>query len=414
LVVTPYDVAVTFNTWRNNPAFLGAIMISADLPPNLMGDFHLSAGSPAKDAGAAGKGAIAAPATDIDRQGRPAGTGFDIGADEVPVPASADLAIAKTDGQATVTAGGAVAYTITVTNNGPDGIVGAIVTDVLPAQLTSVSWTCTPAASCIQGGGGYGTGNINANKVTLNLANGGSAIFAVTATVSPVATGTLVNTATVAVPAGATDPGSGNNSATDTDTILVPVLPAVGLLDNFTRANAANLGANWIQPNNNIRLNANQANENNGNTGFAYWNSPSTGYGAKQGAAFTIANTTLAGDSLILKATLGTATAPQNYVRVRLTASTVVVETTVNGGGNFPNAGTLNNANSTFLNGDVLTAQVDATGLVSVWRTRVATTVFVGSVPLPSSALWTTGGGRIGMSLPNGARVDNFSGGTLP
>ena len=42
-VVTTYDVAVTFNTWRNNPAFLGAILISADLPPNLMGDYHLAA-----------------------------------------------------------------------------------------------------------------------------------------------------------------------------------------------------------------------------------------------------------------------------------------------------------------------------------------------------------------------------------
>ena len=99
---------------------------------------------------------------------------------------------------------------------------------------------------------------------------------------------------------------------------------------------------------------------------------------------------------------------------MRLTASTVVVETTVNGGSNLPNAGTpLANANSTFANGDVLTAQVDATGLASVWRTRLATTVFVGSVQLPNDALWTTGGGRIGMSLPNGARVDNFSGGSL-
>ena len=206
LVVSPYDVAVTFNTWRNNPAFLGAIMISADLPPNLMGNFHLNASSSAKDAGAASKGAIVAPATDIDGQGRPAGLAFDIGADELPVPAIADLAITKTDGQTTVTAGGTVTYTITVTNNGPDGIIGARVTDVLPAVLTNVTWTCTPAASCIQGSGGYGGGNINGNKVTLNLANGSSAIFTVTATLPPTATGTLVNTATVALPAGGTDP----------------------------------------------------------------------------------------------------------------------------------------------------------------------------------------------------------------
>jgi hypothetical protein len=41
-------------------------------------------------------------------------------------------------------------------------------------------------------------------------------------------------------------------------------------------------------------------------------------------------------------------------------------------------------------------------------------TVFAGSVQLPNVALWTTGGGRIGISLANGNRVDNFSGGTLP
>jgi hydroxymethylglutaryl-CoA reductase len=122
----------------------------------------------------------------------------------------------------------------------------------------------------------------------------------------------------------------------------------------------------------------------------------------------------VAGDSLILKATLGTPTAPQNYVRVRLTASTVVVETTVNGGGAFTAQGTLSSANANFANADVLTAQVDAAGLVSVWRTRGTTTVFAGSVQLPSVALWTTGGGRIGMSLPGSTRVDNFSGGTLP
>lgn len=103
-----------------------------------------------------------------------------------------------------------------------------------------------------------------------------------------------------------------------------------------------------------------------------------------------------------------------NYARVRLTASTVVIETTTNSGGAFASAGTLNNANSTFANGDVLTAQVDAGGLVSVWRTRGATTVLVGSIQLPNNALWNTGGGRIGISLPTGARVDNFSGGTVP
>ena len=92
LVVLPYDIAVTFNTWRNNPAFLGAIMISADLPPNLTGNYHLGARSPAISLGAASKNGINTPTTDIDNQNRPAGSGFESGADEVrggaPPPAA--------------------------------------------------------------------------------------------------------------------------------------------------------------------------------------------------------------------------------------------------------------------------------------------------------------------------------------
>jgi hypothetical protein len=82
-VVTPYDVAVTFNSWRNNPGFLGAIMISADLPPNLLGNYHLQNTSPAINLGAANKSGVNAPATDIDNQARPAAGGFESGADEV-------------------------------------------------------------------------------------------------------------------------------------------------------------------------------------------------------------------------------------------------------------------------------------------------------------------------------------------
>ena len=60
-----------------------------------------------------------------------------------------------------------------------------------------------------------GAGNINA---TVNLPVGGTATFTAVCNISAGASGNLVNTATVAVPAGDTDPTPGNNSATDTDT----------------------------------------------------------------------------------------------------------------------------------------------------------------------------------------------------
>ena len=47
------------------------------------------------------------------------------------------------------------------------------------------------------------------------------------------ATGTLVNTATVAAPGGVTDPNPGNNSATDTDTITAVAASAIPSLSEW-------------------------------------------------------------------------------------------------------------------------------------------------------------------------------------
>ncbi|WP_225409013.1 Ig-like domain-containing protein [Stigmatella hybrida] len=133
----------------------------------------------------------------------------------LPLCLPSDLAITVTDGQTTVEQGQPLTYTITVTNNGPNAVSGAGVTDAFPAALTGVSWTCAPAASC---SAPSGTGNLE--DVLLSLPSGGSAVFTVTGTVSPTATGTLTNTATVASPASNVDPVPANNSATDTTTIV--------------------------------------------------------------------------------------------------------------------------------------------------------------------------------------------------
>ena len=135
---------------------------------------------------------------------------------------TADLAITKTDGVTSVKAGGAIRYTIVVTNHGPFAATGATVTDTLPAAITDASWTCLPSAgsSCP----GAGLGSISA---TVSLLNGGTATFVVSGTVAAAATGMLSNTASVAAPAGITDPVAGNDAATDTDAI---VPPAAGLL----------------------------------------------------------------------------------------------------------------------------------------------------------------------------------------
>jgi uncharacterized repeat protein (TIGR01451 family) len=130
---------------------------------------------------------------------------------------SADLIVTKTDGVLTYTPGGQVTYTIVVTNNGPSDVTGATVTDAFPAAITSANWTCTPtgAATCTASG----SGDISD---TVDIPAGESLTYSVTADIDPSATGDLVNTSTVAAPAGTTDPNDANNSASDTDTQSLP------------------------------------------------------------------------------------------------------------------------------------------------------------------------------------------------
>ena len=128
---------------------------------------------------------------------------------------SADLWITKDDGATTYVAGGATTYTVTVGNNGPDNITGALVTDNIPAQVTNWTWTCTA-----QNGGATGCDGMNSNANftdTVNLPSGASIVYTVTANISPTASGDLVNTASVSA-AGYIEAAPGNESQTDTDT----------------------------------------------------------------------------------------------------------------------------------------------------------------------------------------------------
>jgi uncharacterized repeat protein (TIGR01451 family) len=210
-VLNSIDIPLTFSSWRTNVNFVGAIMVTADLPPNLLSNYHLNNGSPAVDLGAASKSPVNAPSFDIDQDVRPGGAGYEAGADELSSP-KADLTITMTDNVTTVDPGAALTYIISVSNLGPNATT-ATVADSFNANLTNVSWSC--AASSGSSCTGAGTGNINQ---TVSLAAGGSMNFTVSATLSGSASGSLVNTATV-TNIGTADPNAANNSATDTDSI---------------------------------------------------------------------------------------------------------------------------------------------------------------------------------------------------
>ncbi|MEP7135950.1 MAG: SdrD B-like domain-containing protein [Chloroflexota bacterium] len=308
-VITTHDIAMSFTSWRTNVNFVGAIMVTADLNPTQLGNYHLlNTSSPAANSAAASKAVpsyqqapatLAAPTIDIDNQGRPGGTGFDKGADEV------------------------------------DGTV-------------------------IGGGGGGGT----------------------------------------------------------------PALPTLTVLDNFNRANANTLnnGSNWSQSTSGgvaaLKVNTNQAlcTPASGFTGIfinctlngAMWNNPTGGFGAKQGAAFTFANTPINGSSLILKATGGSANSPGSFIRVQYNGTQAVVQTSTNSGVTYT---TVSSFAATFVNGDTLTVVANTDGSVDVWKTTAANvTTYLGH----SSITAFTGSGRIGIYIPNNARVDDFKGQTVP
>ena len=85
LVLASLDIPLSFTSWRTNVNFIGAIMVTANLPPNLTGNYHLSGvGSPAWNNGTTSKNGVNAPVFDIDYQSRPLSGSFDIGADELP------------------------------------------------------------------------------------------------------------------------------------------------------------------------------------------------------------------------------------------------------------------------------------------------------------------------------------------
>ena len=164
-------------------------------------------------------------------------------ATDVDQAASADLSITKTDGVTQYAPGDTLTYTIVASNAGPGSADNAVFTDPAVSGLTAGSVTCGSAA------GGAACPVVANTTVALmqgtgivvpTLPAGGSVTFTVTATVNAGTTGTLVNTATIALPTGLTDPTPGNNSASDSNTgpLTLPLSCAANTLytvDQTTR-----------------------------------------------------------------------------------------------------------------------------------------------------------------------------------
>ena len=117
---------------------------------------------------------------------------------------SADLAITKT-GPATVVAGGSVAYSLVVVDNGPSDATAVSVTDTLPAGITFVcatgtGWACT------------NSGNVSVTCTRPTLGDRRDRADDHGDVTAPAQAASLTDTAVVS--AATADPNAGNNTAT--------------------------------------------------------------------------------------------------------------------------------------------------------------------------------------------------------
>jgi len=128
---------------------------------------------------------------------------------------SIDLAISKTNSQDFVDPEGSVTYVIDVSNPGPVDVVGAILSDILPSTLNSANatWSCNVAVGTVCPNAS-GTGNLNE---TVDLPEGSSLSYSITADVVAEEGELIINTATINLPGELVDADPADNSATDSD-----------------------------------------------------------------------------------------------------------------------------------------------------------------------------------------------------
>ncbi|MBN2115420.1 MAG: hypothetical protein JW730_02555, partial [Anaerolineales bacterium] len=152
------------------------------------------------------------PATNTPKPGggEPANT-----ATNTPVP-SADLWITNDDGQSMYAPGDTLNYVVTVTNDGPAAVDGAIVTNTFTGGVIStIDWNCAGAACPTAAGSG------DINEVLNNLPSSDTVTYTIAVVLFNTTGGNVASAASVSLPGGYTDPGPLPNSANDSDAPLV-------------------------------------------------------------------------------------------------------------------------------------------------------------------------------------------------
>ena len=188
------DVTVTSSQGTCDTAVTCSL---GSVDPNSTVTITVSATVAARDTTLTNSATVSSPTPDPQASNNSASAG-------VAVPASADLSIEKTSPVTSPVPGGPDAFTITVTNRGPDTAKGVIVNDALPSSFTATS---TSGASCTSLPSTGGT-----LVCTLgSLAAGSTATITVSGTLAGGIGGqTIVNAATV--DSDTADPDLSNNA----------------------------------------------------------------------------------------------------------------------------------------------------------------------------------------------------------
>ncbi len=149
----------------------------------------------------------------------------------------ADLVLQK-NGPPQVQQGGAIAYTLEISNIGPQNGDGASFIDTLPAGLTGVTASCN-----VGGGGALCPSGLTVTSALVSgtiptLPAGGRVLITINAT-APNSVTTLFNTATVTPPSGTTDPNITNNTGISTTSVTSSSPPSQANLSIATTGTRA-------------------------------------------------------------------------------------------------------------------------------------------------------------------------------
>lgn len=127
---------------------------------------------------------------------------------------TADLGITKTVNKTVSNNQTTVVYELTVTNGGAANVTGLRVIDDVPDAIANVTWTCVATNGTCSAANG--TGDLD---TTVDLLNGGSAVYRITGTVPANFSGALNNNARIEPPNTIVDSTPNNNTAVAPTTV---------------------------------------------------------------------------------------------------------------------------------------------------------------------------------------------------